>query len=122
MVDRLQTHDPVPPKPAADDETRCRVALADAIPPREWESLRLRREHVTSALYRDTSIAVAATRLIGRYPTYISEVARECQLKLKKRLGRKGNGRRFRFWLAIVLGTLLAVVGGLTLIGAVLNS
>src|SRR5512139_1672237 len=31
--------DPVPPHPQPDDETRCRVALADAVPPREWESL-----------------------------------------------------------------------------------
>src|SRR3954447_22561067 len=62
VVDRLQTADPVPPKPAADDETRCRVALAEAIPPREWESLRLRREHATAAMYSDPSIAVAATR------------------------------------------------------------
>jgi hypothetical protein len=69
--------DPVPPPPQPDDETRCRVAIADAVPPREWESLRLRREHVTAALYRDTSIAVAAARIVGRYPSYIAEVARE---------------------------------------------
>jgi hypothetical protein len=73
----VATSDPVPPPARPDDETRCRVAIADAVPPREWESLRLRREHVTAALYRDTSIAVAATRIIGRYPTYIAEVARE---------------------------------------------
>ncbi len=52
----------------------------------------------------------------------IADVARASQIKLEDFFRRTQMKRRLKLWLVVVLLTLLAVVGGLTYIGSVLNS
>src|SRR5262249_3510019 len=64
-------------------EAYCRDKLAGVLRksnPEEYalsSSLRKRRELATMALYDDPVLAIYATRVVGRYPAYISELACE---------------------------------------------
>jgi hypothetical protein len=81
------TSDPSPPGPATPEEhqklvTSCRRALereVGALAPAvkfPTASLRVRRELAAAALYRNGDLAMMAASLVGRYPTYVLELAR----------------------------------------------
>jgi hypothetical protein len=99
----LVSTDPSPPRPKTSEErqklvTACRSALEKEIyalaPSVKFldASLRVRRELAAAALYHNGELAMMAAGLLGRYPSYILELARYVATEERAGNGAAGKG------------------------------